>query len=587
MNEKIREKLDTLPELPGSYQMLDENGTIIYVGKAKNLKNRVRSYFVGAHNNKTTALVSKIDDFRYIVTANEREAFLLEISLIKEYNPFYNIDLTDDKTYPYIEFTKEQNPKLTITRHLSKKNSRYFGPYTNVVSARKTMELLNKIYKLRKCNTVPKKPCIYYEMGECMAPCINNISKEEYDHIYKEIKGLLYGNELSLLTKLKEEMNMYSSFLDFENAKKTRDLINNINDTLVRQDVILKEKIDVDIYGITYDDSLLSLSLIYLRGGKIILSKNEIIPYYFDLEDAIVNSIIKNYESIEPPKYIFIDKNYHHLIDGLLDNAEIISPLKGAKHNLLLMAKKNSEIALENKNKIQVDKKRLAITELSQLLNIPLPNRIESFDNSNLFGDSPVSSCVVFIGGKKAPKEYRKYHVKSIVGSNDYGTMREVTYRRYRRMIEENLPRPNLILIDGGETQVKACLESLEELGLEIDVAGMKKDDTHSTNTLIFKDKEYELNKHSNLYKLLFEIQEEVHRFAITFHRSLKEKNAFTSILDEIKGIGPLTKEKLLSKYKTIDNIKNANNQELKDLGLNEKTIINLKERLEEEVEFE
>ena len=449
------------------------------------------------------------------------------------------------------------------------------------------MELLNKIYKLRKCNTVPKKPCIYYEMGECMAPCINNISKEEYDHIYKEIKGLLYGNELSLLTKLKEEMNMYSSFLDFENAKKTRDLINNINDTLVRQDVILKEKIDVDIYGITYDDSLLSLSLIYLRGGKIILSKNEIIPYYFDLEDAIVNSIIKNYESIEPPKYIFIDKNYHHLLDGLLDNTEIISPLKGAKHNLLLMAKKNSEIALENKNKIQVDKKRLAITELSQLLNIPLPNRIESFDNSNLFGDSPVSSCVVFIGGKKAPKEYRKYHVKSIVGPNDYGTMREVTYRRYRRMIEENLPRPNLILIDGGETQVKACLESLEELGLEIDVAGMKKDDTHSTNTLIFKDKEYELNKHSNLYKLLFEIQEEVHRFAITFHRSLKEKNAFTSILDEIKGIGPLTKEKLLSKYKTIDNIKNANNQELKDLGLNEKTIINLKERLEEEVEFE
>ena len=587
MNDKIREKLETLPELPGSYQMLDENGTIIYVGKAKNLKNRVRSYFVGAHNNKTTALVSKIEDFKYIVTTNEREAFLLEISLIKEYNPFYNIDLTDDKTYPYIEFTKESNPKLTITRHLSKKNTRYFGPYTNVVSARKTMELLNKIYKLRKCNTVPKKPCIYYEMGECMAPCINSIAKEEYDRIYKEIKGLLYGNELSLLNKLKEEMNMYSSFLDFENAKKTRDLINNINDTIVRQDVILKEKIDADIYGITSDDALLSLSLIYLRGGKIILSKNEIIPYYFDIEDAIINSIIKNYEKIDPPKYIFIDKKYNELINGLIDNTEVFSPLKGTKHNLLMMAKKNSEIALSNKNKIQVDKKRLAITELAELLNIPLPNRIESFDNSNLFGDSPVSSCVVFIGGKKAPKEYRKYHVKSIVGPNDYGTMREVTYRRYKRIIEENLPKPNLILIDGGETQVKACLESLNELGLDIFVAGMKKDDTHSTNTLIFNGKEYELDKHSNLYKFLFEVQEEVHRFAITFFRSTKEKSLFSSILDKIKGIGEITKEKLLSKYKTIDNIKNASAEDLKDLGLNEKTIIKLKERLEEEIDFE
>lgn len=587
MNDKIREKLDTLPELPGSYQMLDENGTIIYVGKAKNLKNRVRSYFVGAHNNKTSALVSKIDDLKYIVTANEREAFLLEISLIKEYNPFYNIDLTDDKTYPYIEFTKEKNPKLTITRHLSKKNNRYFGPYTNVVSARKTMELLNKIYKLRKCNTVPKKPCIYYEMGECMAPCINSVSKEEYDKIYKEIKGLLYGNELSLLTKLKEEMNMYSSFLDFENAKKTRDLINSINDTIVRQDVILKEKIDADVYGITYDDSLLSLSLIYLRGGKIILSKNEIVPYYFDLEDAIIHSIVKNYETLNQPKYIFIDKEYKDLLEGLIEDTSIFSPQKGTKHNLLLMAKKNSEISLENKNKIQVDKKRLALIELSELLNINIPNRIESFDNSNLFGDSPVSSCVVFIGGKKAPKEYRKYHVKSIVGPNDYGTMKEVTYRRYKRIKEENLIPPDLILIDGGETQVKACLESLRELDMEIDVAGMKKDDTHSTNTLIFKDKEYELDKHSNLFKLLFEIQEEVHRFAITFHRQIKEKSAFASILDEVKGIGPTLKENLLSKFKTIDAIKNADIEELKKTGLNDKTIEKLKERLNEEIEFE
>ena len=587
MNDKIREKLDTLPDLPGSYQMLDVNGEIIYVGKAKNLKNRVRSYFIGAHNSKTTALVSKIDDLKYIVTSNEREAFLLEISLIKKYKPFYNIDLTDDKTYPYIEFTNEKNPKLVITRHLSKKNNRYFGPYTNVIAAREMTELLNRIYKLRKCKSVPKKPCIYYEMGECMAPCINDISKEEYNRIYLEIKKLLYGNDTSLIQDLKKQMLDYSSKLDFENAKKIKDLLDDINATIIRQDVILKERIDADIYGVSYDDSLVSVSIIYLRGGKIILSKNDINPYYFDIDEAVLSSIINNYENTDPPKYIFIESEYKDDLSLLLDNAEVITPIKGTKHNLLLIAKENSLVALKNKNKTQIDKKRDALIELSKLLDIPIPKRIESFDNSNLFGDSPVSSCVVFVNGVKSRSDYRKYRVKTVVGANDYATMKEVTYRRYLKVKNGEIPKPDLILMDGGEVQIKGCIESLNELGVDIKVAGMKKDNTHSTDTLIYNGKEYVLDKHSKLFKFLFEVQEEVHRFAITFHRTIKEKNAFTSLLDEVSGIGKTLKTRLLNTYKTIDAIKNAPNSELKKLGLNEKTILELRNRLEEELDFE
>ena len=587
MNDKIKEKLKLLPELPGSYQMLDKDGNIIYVGKAKNLKNRVRSYFVGAHNSKTTALVSKIDDLRYIITSNETEAFLLEISLIKEYNPFYNIDLTDDKTYPYIEFTKEANPKLIITRNLSKKNTRYFGPYTNVKSARNTLDLLNRIYKLRKCNHVGKEKCIYYDMHECIAPCINKIDKETYDEIYSNIKSLLYGNDLTILNNLKKDMATYSQNLDFENAIKTRDLINDIENTLVRQDVILKDTLDTDIYGVTYDENFVCISLIYVRGGKIVLSKNDCIPYYFDPLDSIILSITNNYKNVLCPKFIFIDEEYKEILSHLLPSTSIITPLKGTKHNLLLMAKENSINELNNKNKAQLDKRRDALIELSDLLSINIPKRIESFDNSNLFGDSPVSACITYIDGKKAPKEYRKYIIKDVVGPNDYDSMKEVTYRRYKRLLDESLPLPDLILMDGGKIQIDACLEVLNSLNININVAGMKKDKTHTTDTLIFNDKEFELDRHSSLYKLLSEIQEEVHRFAITYHRSRKENNDFISVLDTIKGIGPITKEKLMKNFKTIKDIKNSNIDSLKDLGLTQNQIDSLMKKLEEEIEVE
>lgn len=588
MNQKIEEKLKTLPEKPGSYQMLDSEGRIIYVGKAKNLKNRVRSYFVGAHNDKTTALVSKIDDFTYIVTKNETEAFLLEISLIKEHEPFYNIDLTDDKTYPYIEFTKEKDPKLIITRKLSKKNSRYFGPYPNVIEARKTLELLNKLYKIRRCKTLPKKPCIYYEIGECSAPCINPIKTEDYDRMYLEIKQFLNGTDRTIINLLKEEMALYSKNMDFENAKRVRDNIKAIEETITKENVILKGKESVDVYGIASDDNVVSISILLVRNGIITLQKNEVLPYYFDLEDAITTYVSNYIESNITPDLIYVNKEYSELFSSFITNKEINVPVRGQKKELLNIANDNAQTQLQNKTKIQIDKRRKALIELGELLNIPTPYRIESFDNSNVFGDSPVSSCIVYTDGRKSPKEYRKYRVKWVEGANDYGTMIEVVTRRYLRTLNEEFKKPDLILMDGGEIQVNACKEALSSIGIDIKVAGMKKDDNHDTDTLIFEDKEYPLNKHSELYRLLFEIQEEVHRFAITFHRSVKEKNLFHSVLDEIDGIGDILKARLLKEYKTVENIKSASDEELKSLGLSEKVISVLKDKLqEEEADFE
>ena len=581
MNDKIREKLNTLPDKPGSYQMLDSEGRIIYVGKAKNLKNRVRSYFIGAHNDKTTALVSKIDDFNYITTKNETEAYLLEISLIKEYEPFYNIALTDDKTYPYIEYTKEANPKLIITRNLNKKNTRYFGPYPNVISARETLELINRIYKIRRCKKLPNKPCIYYELGECSAPCINKISKEEYDKTYQEIKSFLNGTDRSIIQKLKKEMADYSEKMDFENAKKTRDLIRSIESTITKENVILKDKISVDIYGIKYDESLISISILLVRNGIITLQKNEVFYYYFDLEDAILTYVTKYINQNITPNLIFVSKEYEELFSSL-GNKEIFSPLKGQKKELLEIAIENASFQLANKTKIQIDKRRKTLIELGELLNIPTPYRIESFDNSNLFGDSPVSSCIVYIDGRKAPKEYRKYRVKWVDGPNDYETMIEILTRRYTRLINENKKLPDLILMDGGEIQVNAAKIALNSIGVDIKVAGLKKDDNHDTNTLIYENKEYELDKHSSLFKFLFEIQEEVHRFAITFHRTTKENKLFHSILDDIDGIGDILKARLRETYKTIDNIKNASDDELKSLGLSNQTIKELRNKLQE-----
>ena len=588
MNERIKEKLKLIPDKPGSYQMYDKDGNIIYVGKAKNLKNRVRSYFVGAHNAKTEALVSKIDDFNYIITNNETEAFLLEITLIKKYSPFYNISLTDDKTYPYIEFTKEKNPKLVITRELSKKNNRYFGPYPNVIEARNTIELLNSIYKLRKCKTLPKKPCIYYEMGECNAPCINKITEEEYESIYQEIKSFLNGTNQKIVKKLKEDMETYSNNLDFEKAKKCRDLINSINETLKKESVILKDKTSLDVYGIAFDENYISISILFIRGGMLTFTKNEVFQYYFDLENNI-EAYINNYISNNMiPDTIYVDKEYSELFKMVFgEEYNVFTPQKGIKRNLLEMAKSNALTHLENKTKIVVDKRREILSELSNLLDIEVPHRIESFDNSNLFGDDPVSSCIVYLDGKKAPKEYRKYKVKTVIGANDYETMKEVVKRRYLRQKEENKELPNLIIVDGGEIQINAAKEALSEIGIDIKVSGLKKDKNHDTDILLYNDKEYELDKHSKLYQFLFEIQEEVHRFAITFHRTLKEKNDFTSTLDNIKGVGEATKNKLLKKYKTLSNIFNASNEELKELGIKESTILEIKKKLNEVLNYE
>jgi len=587
MNDVIQDKLKTLPDKPGSYQMLDKDGRIIYVGKAKNLKNRVRSYFIGAHNEKTTALVLKIADFTYIVTKNETEAFLLEISLIKEYSPFYNIDLTDDKTYPYLEFTNEKNPKLIITRHLSKNNNRFFGPYPNVISARKTLDLINRLYKIRKCKTLPSRPCIYYEINECSAPCIHKITKEEYQKMYEEIRTFLNGSDHTILNNLKREMAEDSEKMDFENAKKKRDDIQAILDTVTKENVILKDKTSGDFYGICFDDSIVSISTLLVRNGKIILSKSDVFYYYFDLDDAIFTYIQNYVNNNLVPSNLYINEKYFSLLSNLSGEIQVISPKRGAKHQLLVMAEDNATTQLMNKTKIQVDRRRKALEDLGTLLNIPTPYRIESFDNSNLFGDTPVSSCIVYVDGKKSPKEYRKYKVQTVVGANDFATMKEVVNRRYQRLVKENGKLPDLILVDGGKIQIEAAKEAISSIPVQIKIAGLKKDDFHDTSTIIYEGEEFTLDKHSELYRLLFEIQEEVHRFAINFHRDLKEKNSFTSILDTIVGVGPILKVRLLEKYKTTTMINSASDEELKALGLSSDSIKDLRKKLKGETDFE
>jgi len=441
---------------------------------------------------------------------------------------------------------------------------------------------------MRKCTQLPKKSCIYYDLGECRAPCIHPITSEEYDEIYKEIRSLLNGTDLSILKKIKEEMAASSEKMDYENAKKAKDMINAIKGTIIKQDILLKDKVDVDVFGISYDEDFLSITILYLRGGKIILSNSEVIPYYFDVSDAIVDYISAYYKKNLAPQFIYADEEYEEIFSLAAKDSVYFSPKKGTKKNLLLTAKKNSETKLLNKNKTAKDERRKALEDLAELLSLPLLTRIESFDNSNLFGDSPVSSMVVYINGKKAPKEYRKYKIETVKEPNDFETMKEVVLRRYKKAKEDTSSLPNLILADGGIIQVRAIENAL--LSLEIDnipVAGLKKDPNHDTSTIIYRDKEYPLNRHSSLYHLLAEIQEEVHRFAITFHRSLKEKNSFISILDSIEGIGETLKGRLLEKYKTIIAIKDAPIEELKEIGLKDRTIEKLKEALEGDISLE
>lgn len=550
--------------------MKDKNNIVIYVGKAKNLKNRVSSYFNNKHTGKTALLVSNIVDFEYIITNSDLEALLLEINLIKKYDPKYNIMLRDDKSYPYIEITNEASPRLIIVRPRNKKKiGKLFGPYPNVYAARKTIEILNRIYPLRKCTTMPKKVCLYYHIGECLGYCEKKIDKETINNMVSDITKFLNGNHSIVSDKLKSEMDDAISKLNFEKAKELNEYLEYINITLRSQKIDLNDNIDRDIFGYYVDKGYICIQVLLLRGGKLVERNSNIYEVIDDEVEALTYFISTFYDknNIKPKEILVpnvIDTNLIREVTGI----NCITPIKGKKKQLLDMAINNAKTSLNEKFEM-INRNDEAIVEsleeLKRLLKIDNVNRIEAFDNSHLFGTFSVSGMVVFTLGKPDKKEYRKYKVTSDY-KDDYHIMKEVIYRRYYRVLMENLERPNLIIVDGGKAQVKAATEVLNDLNISIPICGLVKNDKHKTSTLLYNDELIEINHSSNLFHLLERIQDEVHNFTINYHKDIRSKGAISSILDNIPGIGEKRKKEILKKYPNIEKMKNASIDELKEI---------------------
>lgn len=571
MNELIKQKLAILPDQPGCYLMKDRQGTIIYVGKAKVLKNRVRSYFTGSHDGKTQRLVSEIEDFEYIVTSSDIEAFILELNLIKTHDPKYNIMLKDDKTYPYIKITNEKHPRLLIVRKVKKDNGKYFGPYPNSFAANETKKLLDRLYPLRKCTNLPNRVCLYYHLGQCLAPCVKEVEKDQYQEIIQGITSFLNGGYGEVKEDLNAKMLDAAEKLDFERAKEYRDQIAHIETVMERQKITLTDFTNRDVFGYAVDKGWMCIQVFFVRQGKLIERDVSLFPIYRDPEEEFLTFVGRFYEQAEhiKPKEIFIPSNIEGELLATVLDIKVTIPQRGKKKELVDLASKNAQIAISEKFQLleRQEKRTIgACEELGNAMNIATPLRIESFDNSHIFGADAVSAMVVFIDGKPSKKDYRKYKIQVAAKHDDYGAMREVVRRRYTRVLRDGLPLPDLIVIDGGKGQMEVAREILEdELGLDIPIAGLAKDDKHQTSQLLYGSPPeiIPLKRTSEAFYLLQRIQDEVHRFAITFHRQLHEKNAITSVLDEIEGIGPKRKQQLLKQFGSVKKIREASYEEL------------------------
>lgn len=590
MNQLIKNKLEILPDQPGCYLMKDRQGTIIYVGKAKKLKNRVRSYFTGSHDTKTQRLVSEIQDFEYIVTSSDVEALILEMNLIKKHSPKYNVLLKDDKSYPYIKLTNERHPRLIITRKVKKDKAKYFGPYPNAWAAHETKKLLDRIYPLRKCQSLPDRVCLYYHLGQCLAPCVNEVGSDKYKEITDEITRFLNGGYKVIKKDLHQKMIEASDQLDFERAKEYRDQISHIETTMEKQTIISSDFIDRDVFGYSIDKGWMCVQVFFIRQGKLIERDVSLFPVYGDQEEEFLTFLGQFYlqpQHFKPREILLPDSVDASMAEQLVET-KILIPKRGQKKDLVLLAKKNAKVALHDKFAlIERDEERTikAVEKLGEIMGIYTPYRIEAFDNSNIQGADPVSAMVVFINGKPDKKEYRKYKIKTVEGPDDYGSMREVVRRRYSRVLKDGLPLPDLILIDGGKGQVEAAKDILEnELGIEIPVAGLAKDEKHRTSQLLYGNPldVVPLARNSQEFYLMQRIQDEVHRFAITFHRQLRGNTAFQSILDEVPGIGPARKQRLLKHFGSLKKMKEADLEEITQLGIPVPIATDLKEKLKE-----
>ena len=624
--EGIRHKLALLPDLPGCYLMKNREGTIIYVGKAKILKNRVRSYFTGSHDGKTQRLVTDIRDFEYIVTGSNMEALILECNLIKKYYPRYNVLLKDDKTFPYIKITNELHPRLEVTRKIVKDKAKYFGPYPNGYAAQQTKKLLDRMYPLRKCNVMPKEVCLYYHMGQCLAPCVQEIDQSSYDEITSEIQKFLSGGHEEIKKELERKMQEAAEELYFERAKELRDQIISIDALMEKQKITMKDAKDRDVFGFAVDKGWMCVQILYMRQGKMIERHASVFPFYGDaysdflsyvtqyysdnpaLPQEIVLPELKEIES-EAPATAEAQKSDDSesgesgdgATDALLDptsgavalqewlGVKVLVPKRGLKRQLITMAEDNAKVSLDEKFRlIERDEERTlkASESLGRHIGLESLSRIEAFDNSNIQGTNPVSAMVVFIDGKPSKKDYRKYKVRSVEGPDDYGTMREVIRRRYERVLKEGLVRPDLIVVDGGKGQITATIDILEnELGLDIPVCGLVKDAKHRTAQLMIGDppEPVPLPRDSQEFYLLQRIQDEVHRFAISFHREQRAKSMVVSQLDAIPGIGEKRRKALLKHFGSLKKIREATVEDFRPLSIGDKLATQILEALHDD----
>lgn len=556
---KIRDKLVVLPKSPGCYLMKDINGKVIYVGKAKILRNRVKSYFNGVHNYKTTKLVSNIDDFEFIVTNSEKEALLLEINLIKEYDPKYNIIFTDDKTYPYIRLNLKGYPSLSISRNTKDKKSLYFGPYPNSGAAYDVLHLLNGIYPLRKCHTMPKKVCLFYHINQCLGPCEYEVEQNKYEDIVNGIKKFLNGDVDVIRNKLIEERDSFSEVLNFELAKEKQNLISSIDHIVDKQQINFKDYKNRDVFAFYYDKGYMSIQAFLIRFGKIVQRKFEMKAIYDEEEDYFKSYLLQYYQHNPKPKELILTSEID--FSDLSDILEvcIVQPKIGNKLKLLKLVEENAYKTHRQSfeiSKIKDDSKESALSELSMLLNINI-NTIEVFDNSHISGSHNVSAMVVYEDGKPKKSKYRLFKLATY--RSDFDSMKEVISRRYTRVKKESLHQADLIIVDGGDLQINAAKQILDELDLNIYVAGLVKDDKHRTSHLIDANGELiAIKADSPLFFFLTNMQDEVHRFVINYHRKLRSKAMTKSILDDVTGIGPVSKKKIWKEFKTLSNLRNA-----------------------------
>ena len=583
----FKEELSLVPHLPGCYLMKNKDNIVIYVGKSKNLKNRLSSYFQREHTGKTKMLVREIDHFEYIVTNTEMESLLLEINLIKKYNPKYNILYRDDKSYPYIELTSDKVPTLKIIRRINVKKvkNNLFGPYPNVAAARKVVEILNRIYPLRKCKTYEKRECLYYHIGQCLGYCTHEVDENKIKEMKSEIISFLNGNTKVLTDRITEKMKISSDNLDYEKALEYKELLNYINITTEKQKVDLDNTVNIDVASYYAKDNYISIQILFIRGGKLLDRNRNIFPMIDSEEEEFSKYLSEFYnKNVSMPKEVLVPDNLNKEVFEEVFKIKFITPIKGEKKKILDLAYDNARIYYEEQMtyiKRDEDKITNALEELKTKLNLPSVYRIELFDNSNLFGTFNVSGMVVFIDGKPSKNDYRKFKITNDK-NDDYGTMREVIYRRYFKVLKDNLEKPDLVVVDGGLGQINVAREVIKELGLNIPVCGLKKDDKHATNVLLGFDPviEVPIDKRSDLFLLLTKMQNEVHNFTISYHKQIRSKGAVSSILDNIEGIGEVRKNKLLKKYKTITKMKEASLEELEEI-LPKDTAITFKEFLD------